>query len=1007
MNINAFFGLREPSSDQHRRVLEQNDRRGERAIAWSQAVIALIVFGFHLIAAVKSTWQTFSPLTVGIASAILVACLIRLGLSARPKLPEKMLHLLSVFDGILIFLLITSYSYAYSLPIEASFRAPSLVFLLVYTTVRVLKLDPLPVLIAGCTVLVGWTFLTFFSVLGGAPVTDSYVEFVESGKVMIGANVEMGLGFLAIVLILAFAAAYARGILADTADREELAAAKSEAESIAGRFGAVIQSTTDGILVVDQNGVIEQVNPALVQMFEHSAHDLIGNSAAVLMAPSDAAKLASDINMFMQDGSSYLVGRPFESEGVTRHGKVFPIELSISDFKVGETQFFTGIIRDISSRVLAMENERASRARYQDVVTSALDAIVVINESGTIVEFNPAAEEIFGFKSKDVIGKELAEAIIPNHHREAHRNGMVKYLKTGEGPVLNQRIEIDAITADLRSITIELAIMETMGPEGRLFIGYMRDITDAKAAEAALVDAKERAEVANRAKASFLAMMSHEIRTPLNGVLGVLTLLSDNVKKPDNVRAIKTARRSGKALLAIINDILDFSKLEAGKLDLEPASFHTDILVDSIASLVRQQAQQKRLELKFEVNDNIPDVLHGDQDRIRQVLLNLVWNALKFTETGHVHVNLVNVGTASDLRIRFTIEDTGIGVPDDRSGELFTEFATIDASYARKFGGTGLGLSICKALTTAMDGEIGYQKNDPQGSVFWFEIPLEMGDPDKVVEEESLEAAQQLLAGKNNVRILLAEDNVTNQLVVGTMLERLGCAVDTVGNGQEAVDSVFARSYDAVLMDVSMPEMDGIEATKIIRSMDGEASKVPIIALTAYALDEDRQKVLAAGMDDFASKPVSRIELARVLARQIDGKRAMLANPEAEAPEKPALFDEAALSSVFADIDDDLRQRIVDEFKNDVNRHLADLTAAKENHDSDKFERATHGLKGVSGTFGATELSRLAANANTLIRQGKADDAYALAGEIGGLSQAILTSVDKRLATIDAGTGED
>ncbi|MCJ8308943.1 MAG: PAS domain S-box protein [Hyphomicrobiales bacterium] len=1007
MNINAIFGLKEPTSDQHRRVLEENDRRGERAIAWSQAVIALIVFGFHLIAAVKSTWETFSPLTVGVASAILVACMIRLGLSTRPKMPERTLHLLSVVDGILIYMLITSYSFAYDLPVEASFKAPSLVFLLVYTSVRVLKLDPLPVLISGGTVLVGWVFLTAASVYMGAPIAASYVEFVSTSKVMIGANVEMGLGFFAIVLILAFAAAYARGILADTADREELAAAKASAESSAARFGAVIQSTTDGILVVDQNGIIEQVNPALEQMFEHTAHDLCGNSAAVLMAPENAEKLAGDIALFLQSGMSNLVGRPFESEGITRHGRTFPIELSISDFKVGGVQFFTGIIRDISSRFQAMENERAARARYKEVVTSALDAIVVINEGGTIVEFNPAAEEIFGFKGADVIGRELAQTIVPGHHREAHRAGMDKYLTTGEGPVLNQRIEIDAVTADARSITIELAIMETKGPEGRLFIGYMRDITDAKAAEAALVEAKERAEVANRAKASFLAMMSHEIRTPLNGVLGVLTLLSDNVKKPDNVRAVKTARRSGKALLAIINDILDFSKLEAGKLDLEPASFHTDILVDSIASLVRLQSQQKRLETKFSVNDNVPDVLHGDQDRIRQVLLNLVWNALKFTEEGHVHVNLVNVGTANNLRIRFTIEDTGIGVPDDRSHELFTEFATIDASYARKFGGTGLGLSICKALTTAMGGEIGYQKNKPRGSVFWFELPLEKGDPSKVVEEESLEAAQQLLEGKSNIRILLAEDNVTNQLVVGTMLERLGCTVDTVANGQEAVDSVFSRNYDAVLMDVSMPEMDGIEATKIIRSMDGEASKLPIIALTAYALDEDRQKVLAAGMDDFASKPVSRIELARVLARQIDGKRAMIADPQAEAPEKPALFDEATLASVFADIDDGLRQRIVDEFKNDVNRHLDALSTARESHDETMYERATHGLKGVSGTFGATELSRLAANANTLIRQGKADDAYALAGEIDGLSHAILASVEKRLSTVDAGLSED
>ncbi|MEP0940375.1 MAG: PAS domain S-box protein [Rhizobiaceae bacterium] len=1007
MNISAVFGQKAPSSDQHRRVLEENDRRGERAIAWSQAVIALIVFGFHLIAAVKNTWETFSPLTVGIATAILLTCVIRLALSQRAKLPNFTLDVLSVVDGLLIYLLIGSYSIAYALPIETSFKAPSLVFLLVYTSVRVLKLDPLPVLVAGGTVLVGWLVLNIFSISNGAAVTESYAEYVSSGKIMVGANVEIALGYFAIVLILAFAAAYARGILAETADLQELAAAKSSAEHIAARFGAVIHSTTDGIVVVDQYGVIEQVNPALEQMFDHASKDLIGNSVACLMGPENAVKLANDIGNFLEDGVSQLVGRPFESEGMTRQGQLFPIELSISDFKVGDQQHFTGIIRDISSRHRGLENERAALARYQDVVTSALDAIVVINDEGTIVEFNPAAEEIFGFKHNDVVGKELAQTIVPNQHRGAHRKGMEHYLETGEGPVLNQRIEIDAVTADDRSIMIELAIKETMGPEGRLFFGYMRDITDKKAAETALVEAKERAEVANRAKASFLAMMSHEIRTPLNGVLGVLTLLSDNVKKPDNVRAIKTARRSGKALLAIINDILDFSKLEAGKLDLEPGSFHTDILLDSIASLVRAQGQQKRLDLDFIVDDNVPDVLHGDQDRIRQVLLNLVWNALKFTDTGHVHVNLVNVGTTENVRIRFNIEDTGIGVPDDRVDELFTEFATIDASYARKFGGTGLGLSICKALTKAMEGEIGYIKNKYDGSTFWFELPLEVGDPAKVVEEESLESAQKLLVGMDNVRILLAEDNVTNQLVVGTMLERLGCAVDTVGNGQEAVDSILSRRYDAILMDVSMPDMDGIEATNIIRTLDSDASNVPIIALTAYALDEDRQKVLAAGMDDFVSKPVSRIELARVLARQINGNRPTSADAGTKAPEKPALFDETTLASVFADIDDDLRIRIVDEFKNDVTRHLESLSAALANKDHELFERATHGLKGVSGTFGATELSRLSAEANTNIRHGKLDDAYSLADQIDTLSRAILVSVEKRLATLDPGFSED
>ena len=995
LKFSSLLGWNKPASRHHQAVLEENDRRGERAIAWAQCIIALIVFSFHLLSAANNAWETFSPLTVTVASVIVMACVMRYSLSKRRVLPNFWLNALSVVDGLLIYILITSYSFAYALPVETSFKAPSLVFLMVYTSVRALKLDPLPVLISGTTVLVGWASLHFLVVATGGAFTQSYPEYVTSGKTMVGANVEMALGYAATVLILTVATAYARGILAETADLKELTEAKSQAENLAARFGAVFDSSTDGMLVVDHNGMIEQVNPALEEMFGHSAHNLIGNSAAVLMSPENAEKLALDVANFSQTGSSTLVGNTFESEGVTRHGKLFPIELSISHFKVGEQLRFAGIIRDISSRIQSMEKERAATAKYEDVVTSALDAIIVINEQGNIVEFNPAAEEIFGFRRDEIVGREMAEMIVPDQHREGHRAGMKHYLATGEGPVLNQRIEIDAITAENKSIMIELAIKESAGPEGRLFFGYVRDITDKKAAETALVEAKERAEVANRAKASFLAMMSHEIRTPLNGVLGVLTLLSDNVTKAENVKLIKTARRSGKALLAIINDILDFSKLEAGRLDLEIGSFHTDILLDSISSLVRHQVESKGLDVSFSVGEHVPDILEGDQDRIRQVLLNLVWNAIKFTEEGHVRVELTNVGNGSDdHRIRFEVRDTGIGVPDDRAAELFTEFATIDANYARKFGGTGLGLSICKALTQAMNGEIGYLKNDDCGSTFWFELPLKEGDPANAVEEETVQSAKDALVGLENIRILLAEDNATNQLVVGNMLERLGCAVDTVSNGLEAVESISSMTYDVILMDVSMPEMDGIAATKKIRAMKGEAAKVPIIALTAYALDEDRQKVLAAGMDDFVAKPVSRIELARVLARQLNIRKGQGSDHDENLDLKPALFDEAVLGTVMADIDDDLRNRIVTEFKNDVERHLARLRDAQAHMDDSAFEKATHGLKGVAGTFGASELSRLSAQANTMNRQGKVDEAFAMTSEIETHATAVLYSVD-------------
>ena len=990
-----------------RKVLVENDRRGERTIAYFQALIAIIVFGFHLLSASNNQWNTFSSLTIGIAICILLLCAVRFWLAGRPELPKFWLNILTVIDGCFIYALIISYSYAYDLPVASSLKAPSIIFLVLYTGSRVVKLDPIALAIAGTTVVCGWFLLIFYAVINGTELTHSYQDHVTTNKLLIGANIEMAVGFVAVTVVLVATSVYARRILANTADIEELETAKLDAENMAVRHAALFESSSDGILVVDEFGTIERVNNSLEKMFGYSASELIGKSVAVLMSNENAMKLAQDILSFRQNGHSALIGSPFDSEGKRFDGRLFPIELSISDFKVAGKLHFTGIVRDITSRVQVAQNERAALTKFEEVVTSALDAIVVIDEEGLVVEFNPAAEEIFGFKRSEMIGKDMGQTIVPTQHRAAHRNGMQHYLKTGEGPVLNQRIEIDAVRADGRSIMIELAIKDCEYPDGRLFFGYMRDITEKKAKELELIEAKDRAEIANRAKASFLAMMSHEIRTPLNGVLGILTLLSDSVKDIENAKLVYTARRSGRSLLAIINDILDFSKLEAGKLDLEIGSFYTDILVDSVHSLTRQQARQKNLMLSFSVDDDVHRILLGDQDRIRQVLLNLVWNAVKFTETGSVEIRLKNCDLNGRSGVRFSVTDTGVGVPEGRENELFTEFATIDPSYARKFGGTGLGLSICKALTEAMDGQIGYKPNEPEGSIFWFELPLQAGDENAVGDEDLVEVAQNVLEDLNSVRLLLAEDNVTNQLVVGNILERLGCVVDIVSTGQEAIDGILARNYDAILMDVSMPEMDGITATKIIRQLDGEVRNTPIIALTAYALDEDRQRVLAAGMNDFVAKPISRIELARAIARQVSGKDYASVRNDIDAKRTSSLFDEDVLAGILADMDDETVAKIVVEFRKDIQRHLKALNDAVLNVDEEMFERGTHGLKGVSGTFGATELSRLTSEANSRARKGEVPLAFAMKDEIETLANATIDSVEQRFGPAQKINDED
>jgi len=974
-------------------VLDQNDRRGELWIASFQALVALTILISHVISALNHQWQTFSLSTLTVIALILFACLLRATLARQRPLNNLLLHALTVADGILIYALIVSYGTAYELPPDSYFRSPTIVFLVVYTGVRVLRFDPLPILVAGATVLVGWFALFAYAIHSGAVLTRSYADYVAGSGLLVGAIVEMALGFAALVACLAIAMAYARRYIGTTVHIDDLKFANLLAEENIARQRAILNSSVDGIVIVESDGTIERANPAMERLFGYSQQELIGNSVAKLMSDENAGALRAAIGSYLQDGESPLVGRSYESQALHSDGHTFPIELSINAFKSAGRQMFGGFIRDISQRKLAESREDLARAQFEDAVTAALDAIIIINEAGDILSFNPAAEEIFGFSAEQVVGKSMGQFIIPERYREAHNSGMKRYVETGEGPVINNRIEIQGLKADGEEIEIELAIKDIEGPNGKFFIGYARDISVRKRAEQEIVEAKTRAEAANQAKASFLAMMSHEIRTPLNGVLGIMGLLQDSDLDDEQQRLLKTARDSGRSLMSIINDILDFSKLEAGKMEIEKSSFFVDSLIDSVSSLIRTAADEKGLSIHCNVEKAVPDVLYGDPDRLRQILLNLAWNAVKFTESGSIALSVENTGTVDNPAIRFSVSDTGIGIAKEKQGELFAEFATIDASYARKFGGTGLGLAICKALVEAMDGKIGLSSQPGNGSKFWFEVPLEPGDAAAVLEDAHGNG-EALPGDLTGLRVLLAEDNVTNQLVAVSNLERMGCNIDVVNDGLEAVEAASARSFDVILMDVSMPEMDGITATGEIRNGNGPNAGTPIIALTAYALDEDRQRVLAAGMNDLVSKPVSRTDLAWAIARQID--HASLGEKQVHSGVEPLpdLIDRAALRSAMDGMDAAVKTRLFAEFRKDIRRQIGIAVEAHANSDWQRLEAASHALKGVSGTFGATGLHDRAAAINTHCR---APDETVSATEIEALSKL----ADDVLAELD------
>lgn len=944
------------ANEKIQKALEQNDRRGEYAITGIQILFAIAIICLHAFSAFRIDWQSFSQFTALITVLLFMSSLMRAKFAQHTPLNNGFAYTLTVLDGILLFSLIISYSFAYDLPFETVFKTPSIIFLLVYTCVRAVRIDVWSILVAAGTVLFGWISLLLFSLYSGAEITTSYVEYVTSTKLLIGANIEFMIGYIAIVGVLCMVAIYARQLLMSSAHVDDLAEAAIVAENSLERMRSIIRSTSDGVVIVNTQGIIEHTNHALEEMFGYSREELIDQSIAKLMSEQNANLLQEDIKQFIDNGESQLIGQPFESIGINKDNETIPIELAINKFDSSDRLNFAGFIRNISDRKKAQDQEKNALAQFEEAVQSALDAIIVIDSKDRIISFNPAAEEIFGYTADEAIGRKMAFLIVPEKYRKAHLAGMRHYLDTGEGPVLGNRIEIEGMRKSGEEFDLELAIRNIDSPLGSIFIGYARDITARKAAEKELVAAKENAEVANKSKASFLAMMSHEIRTPLSGVLGILDLLKDTQLTPEQKNHLDVANQSGISLMSIINDILDFSKLDAGRLEIEYASFHVEDAITGVTSLVKASAYNKNVELISSVKSDVPEYLNGDRHRISQVLLNLVSNAIKFTNAGTVEIFIENIGTEKRPNIRFNVKDSGLGIPEDKQDQLFTEFATLDQEYSTKFGGTGLGLAISKSLVQAMDGSIAFKSTYGLGSEFWFDLPLTEG---QVAEKEILDEETLSTVLKNNApfKILIADDNETNQMIISVILKRLGCYTDIVSDGLEAVQAVHDNSYDIIFMDISMPNMDGLEATRQIRNLPAEKSSVKIVALTAYTQEEDKLRVFDAGMDSFLSKPVFRNDIVSVINNTL---QAQSISSSETAPnvslQQGEILNQETLSQVTDGMDDDDISELFAMFSRDLSKHLNNANIAVKSEDFVQLERSSHGLKGLSGTFGATKL---------------------------------------------------
>ncbi|RMF49163.1 MAG: response regulator [Anaerolineae bacterium] len=851
---------------------------------------------------------------------------------------------------------------------------------------------------------------------------------------------------------------------------EIITTAKKEWESIFDTVG-------DLIAVVDAAGNVRRCNRGLQQALGKPFQEIIGASWQSLLFDD----VPVDENI-LRAGGTRLVFPALEGR------------FDVNVYPLDDARIY--VLRDVTSQYLAESEVQRQKRYFESLVQNSPVAIVVLDPESNIQSCNPAFEQLYGYSQAEVVGRNLDALITDERTREEAEQYSQQAIAGGIVHSVGQRVRKDGSLVDVEIFGVPIVVDgEMVGA-----LGMYHDIT-------ALVEARRAAEAADKAKSEFLANMSHEIRTPMNGIIGMIELALDTELTVEQRDYINTARESAEALLSLLNDILDFSKIEAGQLDLEIIDFDLRTTVEGVAQTLAKKAEDKGLEMACLVYHNVPSALRGDPGRLRQVLVNLVGNAIKFTEQGEVLIRAELLEEdAREVVVRFEVVDTGIGIPPERQKAIFERFVQADGSTTRKYGGTGLGLAISRQLVEMMGGEMGVQSEVGKGSTFWFTARFEKqlrpaeaapmvmpvslqgvhvlgvddnatnrtillkmldgfgcrphvvssgqealpalrqaqqrGDPFQLVlldmqmpgmdGEETLReirrdtlvrdvpvviltsmgkrgdaarlkqqgasgyllkpvrqqqlfdalmtvmsSAQRAVASKaepespalvtrhtisekkrKSLRVLLAEDNPVNQKLAVILLGKAGYPVDPVNNGREAVEAAEKGHYNLILMDVQMPEMDGFEATRRIRALEGEARHTPIIAMTAHAMKGDRERCLQAGMDDYVSKPLNAKELFEKLEHwaQWQRDRSVTASP---AEKETQLLDKPiAIQQALPRFGNDMQffRDMLGEFLSHLDEELPKLVSALKASNFAALAAYARNMQGVAGNFAAIRL---------------------------------------------------
>jgi PAS domain S-box-containing protein len=654
------------------------------------------------------------------------------------------------------------------------------------------------------------------------------------------------------------------------------------------------------------------------------------------------------------------IPQQFETSNNLPNGKQIWWEIFLNPIyqKDGTIEEVSGMAHDITEKKQAEFALLESEEKFRDIFESFQDIYYRTKLDGSIVLISPSVQEVTGYYPEEILGKPIKlfyeyPQINKSFERQLLRYGMVKNHETTIKTKWGYSIQTISNVRVIYNKKHEAVAIE----------GVARDITSLRMANEELRSAKELAEKSLKVKQLFLANMSHEIRTPMNGIIGMIDLLSSSNLNEEQLDYVTTIKRSSETLLYILNDILDLSKLEAGKMQLRPVPISIEATVEKLFALFQNLANAKNIKLQYSISEDVPLYINADETRLLQVLSNLTSNAIKFTEKGEISVIVKKAGAK---RAKFVIQDTGIGISKDNVRILFDSFSQVDNTSSKAYAGTGLGLAISKELCRLMGGTIGVKSTLGHGSIFWFTIEVQPVDKIELVKSISGNDYQGLVKFENiSPRILLVDDNQINQKVAVQILKKMGCVVDVAGNGMEAIFFVIEKTYDLILMDIQMPEMDGLTATKKIKEMRIK-DLAPIVAMTAYSMEEDKERFLNAGMDDYLPKPIKSESIVNIIKKWVLKEDEEIKKQEKTASKlTEAILNWEVINQLKMHINEDTIADVYQEFENETE----DLINGIETRNLEVAKNNLHTLKGNASTLGIDRLAKLATAMETELKQ--------------------------------------